>query len=410
MKHCTLKQWFRCRSIALVTGLLLWPGARAAETNAPPPLRRVAVVVDNRAGTAFDREAPVFEDFLAGRIARERFQVLSRRVVLDALRNFSAGGVSTNDTPGRKVDRALSDNTSALRLAQNLGADYVLLASIASYATERRTFAGFGIQTTNLTHILRVTYRLAEAVRGGEVTGDQITVKRTLRQTAGLQVENADMVNALLAEAADQLAASLRARDQSLPLAQQKPKRVKVKIRCTVTDFAVLPNVGLTEKNEVVIAPGHPDVYAMDVTVELNGIVIGSAPGEFEVPPGLNRLRLTREGFKPFDRIINTYDGQTLTVALQMTKEGFQRWKDVLDAYVELEKMRKLTDAQVAVMLGYAQALRQSGYRVDTKDNINVYRSLLPYDSILAPGRPTLRPRKGAPEENPAAPKQDRQP
>jgi len=50
----------------------------------------------------------------------------------------------------------------------------------------------------------------------------------------------------------------------------------------------------------------------MDVTVELDGIAIGSAPGSFQGFPGLHKLRLSREGFDSWERTVNLYDGQNL--------------------------------------------------------------------------------------------------
>ena len=126
----------------------------------------------------------------------------------------------------------------------------------------------------------------------------------------------------------------------------------------------------------MVLGEGHALATVSDVNVEINGITVGSAPGTFEVMPGLNKLRLTREGFKPYERTVNCYDGQTLTVALQMTDDGFARWKDVVKAYTALENNRKLTDAEVEVLRGYAQMLRQSGIKVDTREGLKFYRGL----------------------------------
>jgi len=44
----------------------------------------------------------------------------------------------------------LSDSTSALRLAQNLGADYLLVASLASFGSEKKTFEDGGLKTVNV--------------------------------------------------------------------------------------------------------------------------------------------------------------------------------------------------------------------------------------------------------------------
>jgi len=303
-------------------------------------------------------------------------QVLSREVILNSLKDFAAGSSSAQDTPGQELDRALSDRTSALRLAQMLDADHVLLATIASYGKESRSFSGQGMDTVNDIHTLRVSYRLAEAARGGEVSGDTVVATRTYRQSAGLKVESSDVLNQLLDTAAAQVASSMEARQASLPAVARDATRVKVNLQCSITDFASLPNAGLNENNEVVIGDGNAQASVSDVTVEVNGITVGSAPGTIEVAPGLNKLRLTREGFKPYERTVNFYDGQTLTVALQMSDAGYARWKDVVATYTALENNRKLTDAEVEVLQGYARMLRQSGIRVDTKEGLKFYRGV----------------------------------
>ncbi len=111
----------------------------------------------------------MLEDFLTSQITEKGFSVISREVVINALNNYPTMGVAvdtqdpinfTVDFPSRgtkatgkqtrttegqvsvrpgpaKLDQLLSDNTSALRLAQNMGADYLLVASITTLAACR---------------------------------------------------------------------------------------------------------------------------------------------------------------------------------------------------------------------------------------------------------------------------------
>ena len=52
-----------------------------------------------------------------------------------------------------------------------------------------------------------------------------------------------------------------------------------------------------------------------------------------------------------------------------LSNEGFSRWKEIRDFLQALDTKRALTAAQVKVMEGYAQELRQSGYLVEVKSN-----------------------------------------
>ena len=86
-------------------------------------------------------------------------------------------------------------------------------------------------------------------------------------------------------------------------------------------------------------SPTSPSrVQAMDVTVELDGVAVGSAPGAFQGRPGLHKIRLSREGFDPGSAPINIYDGQNLRVALQMSDAGYARWADTTAFLAGLER------------------------------------------------------------------------
>jgi len=134
--------------------------------------------------------------------------------------------------------------------------------------------------------------------------------------------------------------------------------------------------VGVSADNKVVLNNQPVPVQAMDVTVELDGVAIGSAPGEFKARPGLHKLSLTREGFDTWSRTVNIYDGQSLKVALQMSPAGYARWAETTDFLATLDSNRKLTDAEVKRIEGIAEYFKNSHYRVDTKENVKVYKSL----------------------------------
>ena len=280
-----------------------------------------------------------------------------------------------------RLDQALSDNTSALRLAQNLGADFILIPSITTYGTEKKTYNGNGISTVNVTHTLRVSYRIVEAGAGGAIKGGMAVASQTIRQSGGLQVESSDVLNELLDDAAGQLADTITQNAGSLPTEVAKGARVNFSIACTMTDLKELPitvpNVQVTPDNRIKKTNSTPiEVQPLDVTVELDGVALGSAPGTFEAFPGLHKLRLTREGFSDWERTVNIYAGQKLRVALQMSDEGYARWEENMAFLQLLQDDRKLTDAEVKRIEGIAKFFSESHYRVDTKENVKIYKSL----------------------------------
>ena len=397
--------------------------------------RKIAIIVQNRASAGLNDKVPVLEDLVASRVAGKGFTVISRDEAVNALKTYRTEGVAVavNNAvkvdaqsdrtlkvqnvvgadgklvradsvipAGRtkaeaeianagaaqvsataettKLDQALSDNTSALRLAQNLGADYILVPAIVSLGTEKKNYSGNGINTLNITHKLRVTYKIVEAAQGGAVRGGAFTAEKNIRQTADLQTESSNVVNELLDDAADQLAEAIVQSARSLPAEVAKAALVNFNVACTMTDPRQQPilisALGITADNKIVVTNQPMAVQAMDVTVELDGVALGSAPGTFQGRPGLHKIRLSREGFDAWERTINIYEGQNLRVALQMSDAGYARWKDTTDFLATLDANRKLTDAEVKRIEGIAEFFKNSHYRVDTKENLRIYKSI----------------------------------
>jgi hypothetical protein len=453
----------------LAAGLLTAGSLFAADTTTAAPQRKVAIIVENRAGAQLNEKVAVFEDLLSSRISGKGYSIISRDVTLNALKTYPSVGVAvssqsaakvnadatsrthataatsahdkleqataqrakesdsdfgsytndfeasakdtskyhggqTNVTTARsqdsasvelaqsdsanvaitpettKLDQALSDSTSALRLAQNLGADFILIPSLTTYGTEKKSYNADGISTINQVHTLRVSCKIVEAGAGGALKGDMVTASKTIRQTGNLQVDSSEVINELLDDAAGQLANKLVAAAASLPTEVARNKQVEFSIFCTMTDIReqpiMVPNLQVTKDKRVVKTNAPIEVQPLDVTVELDGIAIGSAPGTFQAFPGLHKLRLSREGFKDWERTVNIYAGQKLRVALQMSDAGFARWQENLAFLQLLDDDRKLTDAEVKRIEGIAKFFSESHYRVDTKENIKIYKSL----------------------------------
>jgi len=345
----------------------------------PDPQRKIAIIVQNHAGAGLNDKVEALEDLVGSRVAGNGFAVISRDVVTRAVADNSSGKDSNNGL--NDIDKSLENDSSALRLAQNLGADYILVPTLVSLGTEKKTYNGNGISTVNITHRLRVSYKIVEGGQGGAVKGGAFVSEKNTRQTDELQTEDTDTLNELLDDAASQLSEAIIESGKTLPVEVAKAARVNFSVACTMTDPRQQPVLisvlGLTPDNKVVVTNQPVAVQAMEVTVELDGVALGSAPGSFQGLPGLHKLRLSREGFDTWERTINIYDGQKLRVALQMSPDGYARWQDTTAFLASLDNTRKLTDAEVKKTEGIAEFFKNSHYRVDTKDNIQVtYKSL----------------------------------
>lgn len=397
-----------------------WPADANAVTR-----RKAAIFVENRAGAALNDKVPVLEDLLTGRLTEKGFSIISREVAINALNRYLAVGFAVETTDPldfkvkerqttatgeqaktgtgqvslqpdlTKLDRIMSDSTSALRLAQNLAADYLLVASITTLGTNKTSFTDGALKTVNLIHTLRVSYKLLDGVQAGSLIADTVKASKTIRQTENLQTEAGDLLNELLDEAAVKLAANVGRRQDEIVDPPPKPGFVAITVSCGMTDLAQLPlsvpDIRLLEDGSLLVLTNRLGIQVLDATVEIDGIAIGSAPGKFQVRPGLSKMRITREGFKDWERTANFSDGQKFHVALQMSEEGYRRWKDNTEFLFKLETGQKLTEAGAKMMEGFAQFLRESRYRIDHRSDVKAdieAKGKSPFDGLTI--QPTL--------------------
>ena len=367
--------------------------------------RKAAIFVENRAGAALNDKVLVLEDFLTSKITEKGFSVIGREIAINALKTYSAVDISASTAKATKVevstpkgqgevkvgvatavaaqvsatsgttalDQLLSDNTSALRLAQNLGADYLLVASITTFAPPQKQ-NNTELGTVIFTHTLRVSYKVLEAVQGGSLIGDTVTATKKIRLTADNQTDNPDIINELLEDAATQVAENAGKKQSTIAAAAVQPKQVEIFVSCAMQDLVQLPlltDIRVLDDGTLVVTTNRIGIAVLNATVEVDGTTIGSAPGNFKVSPGLHTMRITRAGFNDYAKTVNFSEGQRFeNVALQMSETGYARWKDNTTFLFAIKTGEKMTDGVREMMGGLAQTLRQSGYRVDSKTDI----------------------------------------
>jgi hypothetical protein len=334
-----------------------------------------AVVISNRAGKDYDDKISVLEDLLSARITDLGFSLLSREVVVDNLRKFDPNSASAA-RPADSLDAQLTDQSSALRLAQNMGADYIVQASITSYAATKRTVTAYGNTLNNYDYTLRVTYRILDASGGGSLTGDVAKATRTEQATANASSEVQGIFDDLLDEATAQITSSLRTRIAAGKITAPKPAATLVTI--TIMPEAAdlfIPDVRINAENVVTVSESKFKVTPLNAAVEVDGVAVGTAPGKITLRPGFSKVRISREGFDTWERTISASDGQVLNVAMKMSAAGYTRFKDATSFLNELKNGTKLTDAEVKKIEGEAKSLESSFFKVDTKEN---FRFILP--------------------------------
>lgn len=320
---------------------------------------KAAIFVSNRAGAAYDAKIESLEDYVTSRVTDLGITVISRETASNAVAKIDSAA-ATN-----AADTALAQSSSALRLAQSLGADYLLQVTLTGYESNRRNIDAYGVKTSNDDRTLRVTYKILDGTTGGSLAADTVKVSKTVQQAAGNSTSQLDGLDELLDEASLKVATSLKGRLARITAPAASQGLVTVSLTTEAADLTI-PDIRIGVENTVTISESKLKVTALSATVEVDGIAVGTAPGSITVKPGLSKLRITRAGFKPYERTVNFINGQSLTVALELSDEGYQRWKDSASFLNDLKNNAKLTDGEVKVLEGKAKALEQSGFKVNT--------------------------------------------
>ena len=123
--------------------------------------------------------------------------------------------------------------------------------------------------------------------------------------------------------------------------------------------------------NRYTVAANPLSLSPLGVSVDVDGVSVGTTPGQFRATPGLHKLRLRGPGFEPWESTVNITDGFDLRVALKMDAESYARWLNTTKVLQDLKQGQQLTDAQVEVLRGVARFFSNSqyvvNYKVDTK-------------------------------------------
>jgi hypothetical protein len=375
----------------IVLGLILC-AANAADSNstAGKQLGTAAIIISNRAGTAYEKKQAVLEDQISAKMGELGLRVISREIVQGNLRSFLTASSSQNKESSASssgAEDAMMDQASALSLAQHLHVDYLLHVSIGAATASEKTINAYGSKLINKEYVLSASYKLLDASAGGTLFGDVIRVTKTEQLNANSSTAQYGMNDELLAQVADQVAVSFKTRLNAGQLAKAEGDNLPVKININLECAELkIPDIRINNENVVVSSGDLFPAFPGSVVVEVDGVVVGSAPGNMKVRPGLRRLRLSRPGFESWEKTINAIEGLALTIPLKITASELERWGQLTQYISKLKEGVKLTDAQVKIMEGEASMLESSGYRIDVKiDTKENFRFLVPHSLISAP-------------------------
>ena len=323
------------------TGVLLGVVLGVAAAQAAP---RAALFVQNRAGANLEGQLDVFNDLLGTRLTDAGFEVIRPQDVMD---RFAESRDAQSQQVLRQAVEVLqtvkSEGTadeptqaaSALRLAQMMNADYLVFASLVSLGENRTSVQAYGQSQQQTVTTLRLALRVLEGGDGAQLYGDVVAVNEKTAQNANIQVQAGDQLNSLLDRGAVELAGRVQGSMAKIEAAKPAPQ--------------ALANVTV-------------NATAEGATVEVDGVAVGTAPGAFQLRPGVHRMRVVKEGYATWEKSVNVTDGQTFTVAMEMSAEGLAR-KGELEEQARIDAIAReqsAADAQAKTTLAGGEAAQAS--------------------------------------------------
>lgn len=388
--------------ILLLASVVFFPALFAqSQTNIQVSERKsVSVYVRNDTGDgAFDKMAKVMENTLSARINNVGFSVISHDLVVRNLNDYlgdpNAQYRSEAETLKRKMaeggqDSKIFESASGLRLAQMIGADYILSVSISTFGKDVRKFEGNGISTHNTIHTLRCNYNLFEGGSDLGTAGDSVKVEKTIRQSAGLENSpNTEFINAMLEDAAEKMAKSLKKKVDEGDIIAKQSSSHEVAFVVSVSEIS-FPQLAEEEDGTFYVSQQFMPLTMSHVTAEIDGVthtISSSAAGEpikVELAKGLHTIKITHKDLEPFEKTINVTgrSDQVLAFDLQMNehakaaiKKDIAWIQEVIDrhrasaiakqaAEADINARVALAEAEAARLRGIAKMCENSGFNV----------------------------------------------
>lgn len=320
----------------------------AAAAQAAP---KAALFVQNRAGAKLESQLDAFNDLASTRLAEAGFEVVRYQDVLDrfaesrraedaqALRQ-GVEALQTIKSEGT-VDGA-STEASALRTAQLMGADYLVFASLVSLGENKMNVQAYGMAQQQTVTTLRVALRVLEGAGGTQIYGDVVTASEKIAQTANLQMETGDLLNTLLDRGAAELASRVG--------------ESRAKIEAARPAAPALASVKVTTP-------------AAGAAVEVDGVVVGTAPGTFQIRPGVHEVRVTQEGYATWEKSVAFADGMELSVPMELSAAGLARKGELEAQAIAREQSEADAFATKTVAGGVGQTASNSYIRLEGMPN-----------------------------------------
>ncbi len=166
------------------------------------------------------------------------------------------------------------DPNSAIRMGSMVGARYLMTGKVVSADTEKTSFSGYGVATSKITYIMKVSARVIDTKTGRVMFSGTETASNYTQSTDSLSVSAKGAFVALAEKISHSYVDRLNQSGKFKPEKKEELTLVKV-------NFLSKPDAA---------------------DVEVDGVFYGNAVGEIEVPGGLHKVRISLPGYDVWEK------------------------------------------------------------------------------------------------------------
>ncbi len=356
----------------------------SAEESQPTPVK-VLLFTSNNLDQSDKILVERFSKTLTASLADTRLGIITPEMITESISSST-----NNNSPYKDLSR-----NNKITLARELDASAILSASLNSFTTSKAEIPKFN--RTVITLKLSANYEFITTNNASSFTGNRLVIEKKIPLTSRMSLsfsESAVLTNLVeeIAELISKEILSSDLTDESIstkyskhseksspnPLARKIPhkKLVSATIVAKLKKM-ILPEIIKSEEGAVSLSGKNIELLPGNAEVYINGILVGncSEKNPLQVPEGISRLQIKRPGFKMTEKLINAYDGMTLTFNIEPTDQEYQLLREQIRFLQEINTGDIFNENQKKLAEGMFEFLKNSQYTVP---EININKSLLP--------------------------------
>ena len=346
---------------------------------------KVLLLTENSLSNDFKNIDKRFSNALSARLADVKMGVIRPDTFLNNIN-------SDNQQKVPSPYKTLTQNNK-ITLARQLGADAILSVNVDSFTNTKAEIPKF--DRTVLTFRLVANYQFISVSEKSAFTGDSIVVEKKIPLTSQLGLSTSE--NTILSELLDQaseiisksifnsnlleteIASKFKNSSNSkftspldgLPTDQ---KLVSVNISANLKDMTI-PEIISGNDGQLSLSGNNLKINPGDAEIIINGLTVGmcSNDQEIKIPEGICRMQIKRSGFFVEEKLINAYEGLSLSFILEPTQEEYNLWREQIRFLQEIKTGDTFNKNQIKLTDGMFEYLKNSKYEVP---EINLNKSL----------------------------------